>query len=558
MPTLLQSLQNYDLGQLHITAELWGIDLPAPDVRQGRKNLSLAMLDPALAAEIIDSLPAQSHRALAELTQQGGSLPWHQFSKKFGQIREMGASRRDREHPQRSPISTSERLWYRGLIHRAFLEANHGPQEYAYIPEDLLPILPDLSAAAEGPLLSRPATPKERAYLHPVNDKILDHAATLLTARRIHLRPESLAETAAKWPLPPETLASLLTTTGLLDQDQNPFTEPTRSFLEAPRGAALAQLVSAWITSATHDDLRLIPHLSAEGGWLNNPLHARHAALALLQQLPPNTWWSISAFTSAVKGYQPDFLRPGGDYNTWYLKDSLSEQYLRGFEFWDQVEGAYLRYLITGPLHWLGLLDLASPDEDTPPNAFRFSTWSQSLLADQSAPIPEPEAGAITLDSQGQILVPRLASRALRYQIARFCEWLPNKRDNYAYRIGPHSLTRASEQGLQAKQLIKLLQRHTASPIPPNILQALQRWQQHGTQINFRQVTILQVNHPKVLDTLQKSTAGRFLGPPLGPTTVTIKANALERVSAALTQLGYFSEIEILTTSQDPPADIKS
>ena len=311
-------------------------------------------------------------------------------------------------------------------------------------------------------------------------------------------------------------------------------------------------MVKTWLTSTSHDDLRLIPQLTAEGGWLNNPLHARHAALALLEQLPPNTWWSLSAFISAIKSYQPDFLRPGGDYNTWYLKDLESEQFLRGFEFWDQVEGGYLHYLIIGPLHWLGILELASPDEDAPTNAFKFSPWAQSLLAEQPAPITTKEDLTPTLDLQGQILVPRLAPRALRYQIARFCEWLPNKRDKYAYRISPHSLSRAQQQGLQAKQLIKLLARNTSSPIPPNILQALERWGQHGTQITFKQVTILQVNHPKVLETLQKSPAGRFLGTPLGPTTVTIKTNALERVTAALMQLGYLSEVEIFTTPDDP------
>ncbi|MEN8240896.1 MAG: helicase-associated domain-containing protein [Chloroflexota bacterium] len=551
MPTLLQSLQNYDLGQLHITAELWGIQLQAPDVRQGRKNLGLALLDPALTTEIIESLPEQSRQALAELSQQEGSLPWHLFSKKYGLIREMGASRRDREHPERSPISTSERLWYRGLIHRAFLEAGHGPQEYAYIPEDLLTILPDLSASIEGPMLSRPATPKERAYLHPASDQILDHAATLLTARRMQLNAEDLANTVNQWPIPAETLASLLTTAGLLDEDQNLITEPARAFLEAPRGAALSQLASAWLNSTTHDDLRLIPQLTAEGGWLNNPLHARNAALALIGQLGANTWWSISAFTSAVKGYQPDFLRPGGDYNTWYLKDNTSEEYLRGFEFWDQVEGAFLRYLITGPLHWLGILDLAAPEEHAAPNAFKLSSWASALLNGEIASIPAAETPPPSLDSQGQILVHRLASLALRYQIARFCDWLPNKRENYAYRISPGSLTRAKEQGLQAKQLIKLLERHTTSPIPPNILQALERWHQHSTQINFKQVTILQVNHPKVLETLQKSSAGRFLGTQLGPTTVTIKANALERVTAALMQLGYLSEVEIFNAKHE-------
>jgi hypothetical protein len=546
MPTLLQSLQDYDLGHLHIIAELWGIPFQAPDVRQGRKNLAQALLNPDMITEIIESLPEQSRQALAELSQQQGSIPWHQFSKKYGQIREMGESRRDREEPHSNPISTSERLWYRGLIARAFLEAQHGPQEYAYIPEDLLTILPDLNVKEEAPLLSRPATAKERKHILPVSDQILDHAVTLLTGRRIQLDQAELERAAQKWPFPTETLASVLTTAGLLDENQKPITEHTRAFLEAPRNEALAQLVTAWLESTTHDDLRLIPHLNPEGGWLNNPVHARQAALTLLQQLPEETWWSLPAFISAVKTHYPDFLRPGGDYDTWYLKDTRTGQYLRGFEFWDQVEGAYLHYLVTGPLHWLGIIELASPRKDDPPIAFKFSPWSQPLLSGEPAPIHTEEKAAPTLDSQGQILVPRLAPRTVRYQIARFCEWLPNKRDNYAYRITSASLKRAEQQELKPKQLLTLLQRHTTSPIPPNIHQALERWQQHGSQINFQQVVILQVNHPKVLETLQKSPAGRFLGPPLGPTTVTVKAGALERITAALMQLGYLSEVEIL------------
>jgi hypothetical protein len=555
MPTLLQSLQDYDLGHLHIIAELWGIQLEAPDVRQGRKNLALALLNPSLIFDIVESLPDETQEALAELSQQQGSIPWHQFSKKYGQIREMGESRRDREEPHRNPISTSERLWYRGLIARAFLEAQPSPQEYAFIPEDLLAILPALNVDRELPLLSRPATPKERKRQLPISDQIIDHAVTLLTARRIQLNQAELEQTAKNWPFPTETLASLLTTAGLLDEDQKPVTEHTRAFLEAPRGEALAQLVTTWLESATHDDLRLIPHLSPEGGWLNNPVRARQTALTLLQQLPEDTWWSLSAFISSVKTHHPDFLRPGGDYDTWYLKDTHTDQYLRGFEFWDQVEGAYLHYFVTGPLHWLGLIKLASSGKDDPANAFKFSTWAQPLLNGKPAPIATEEKAAPTLDSQGQILVPRLTPRTVRYQIARFCQWLPNKRDNYAYRITSASLKRAEQQGLQAKQLLTLLKRHTDSPIPPNIHQALERWQQHGTQINFQQVVILQVNHPKVLEILQKSPAGRFLGPPLGPTTVTVKAGALDRITAALMQLGYLSEVEIVESKGETGAE---
>ena len=50
--------------------------------------------------------------------------------------------------------------------------------------------------------------------------------------------------------------------------------------------------------------------------------------------------------------------------------------YLRGFSTWDEVDGALVRFLITGPMHWLGLVDLAAPRlpaRRAPPSALRLS-----------------------------------------------------------------------------------------------------------------------------------------------------------------------------------------
>ena len=119
-----------------------------------------------------------------------------------------------------------------------------------------------------------------------------------------------------------------------------------------------------------------MPRLRVEGSWQNDPLHARQATLQFLSPLPPGVWWSLNAFIEAVKQTHPDFQRPAGDYDSWYLYDTSTETFLRGFEHWDEVDGALLRYLITGPLHWLAILDLASPEPGKPPSAFRLSPWA--------------------------------------------------------------------------------------------------------------------------------------------------------------------------------------
>jgi hypothetical protein len=455
----------------------------------------------------------------------------------------MGPGRRDREKPYLDPFSTSEILWYRALAARAFFDTDSGPKEFAFIPEDLLRLLPSIAGALDF-RLSRPASSKECAHVRKVDGRILDQATTLLASIRLSFDEERIDEIGEDWDIPPGTLSSLLKAAGILDAEGEILAEETRTFLEASRGDALVRLADAWIDSREHNDLHLMPHVRAEGEWQNDPHQSRHTILDLLGRLDKETWWSLPAFISAMHTNKPDFQRPAGDYDTWYLRDVHTGVYLRGFEHWRAVDGAYLRYLVTGPLHWLGLMDLAAPDKDSPPIAFRFSSWMESLLSGQPPADIPLEGEKLSVDSQGQVLLPPLAPRALRYQIARFCEWAGKKRDQHAYRITSASLSRAQKQGLQVAHLLTLLRKNASAPLPPNFTQALERWKQHGAQVEFESVMVLRTKHPQVLEKLRASRAARFLGDPLGPTTVVVKPGAWEKVVAALVEMGYLSEME--------------
>jgi hypothetical protein len=547
MPTLLQSLQKHDLGHLHIVAEGWDIDLHAPDVRKGRKELAAAIQNAtSTLIELIEDLDPEPQSALADLIGAGGQIPWHHFTKQYGPVREIGPGRRDREKPYLSPISTTERLWYLGLLSRDFFDSAAGPQEFAYIPDDLILAMPGfLHIQQPKPVLSRTATPTERAYPFPVSDQILDHATTLLTALRISTGDDLVKYLGVEkmpWLVSPGVLTALLRSAGLIGTDDVPLSEPVRAFLEAPRPEALAQLANAWLHSPDFDDLAHHEHISAEGEWLHNPLEMRQSALSLLRTLSEGQWWSLPALIATVRSQQPDFLRPKGDFDSWYLKDDRTNQFLRGIEFWEQVEGAYLTFLITGPLHWLGFVELAAPQKDAPKSVFRFSPWFRDLLKGQPPNYPWQEDETPKMDSQGQILVPRQAPRAARYLIARFCEWRPKKRGQYTYQITPASLTRADQQGLKVRHLTGLLQRYSTTPLPPNTMNALQHWEEHGTQVNFQEVVVLRVSTPKILEVLQNSPAKRFLGTPLGPTTTTVFPGALKKVQEILISLGYLAD----------------
>ena len=178
MPELIHTLQGHDLGFLKMVADLWGIELDAPDAPSALPILLANLRQPALVSEVIDSLPESARQALQDLIDHEGRLPWALFERRYGQVRQMGAARRDRIRPDLEPASTAEVLWYRGLIGQAFLNLAPEAQEYAYIPEDLLGLMaipPSQSARPFG----RPASPREQKFQRLVNDAILDQACTV-------------------------------------------------------------------------------------------------------------------------------------------------------------------------------------------------------------------------------------------------------------------------------------------------------------------------------------------------------------------------------------------
>src|SRR5262245_38227152 len=138
MPDLIHSLLKQDIGHLRIIADFWGLELESADVDSAREELSASLLDVELLTELMASLSPQADSAIAELVNSGGRIAWQAFTRKYGDIREMGAGKRDRERPHLKPSSTAEILFYRGILARAFFEDDKGSQEFAYIPDDLL------------------------------------------------------------------------------------------------------------------------------------------------------------------------------------------------------------------------------------------------------------------------------------------------------------------------------------------------------------------------------------------------------------------------------------
>lgn len=246
-------------------------------------------------------------------------MAWTVFARQFGEIREMGAGRRDRERPDRQPISAAERLFYHGLIGRNTFMSPSGAQLMVFIPDEFLSLLPEQPAAERQYVFGRAATPAEAAHPLPARDWIVDDICTLLAWLRSGLADqEILAQPAGRtfawsiWTPGLDVLLALAQAAELIDEEHSIDLELVKTFLESSRGEALLTLTQSWRNATEFDELVLLPGLRKEGEWQTDPLRTRDRIFAMLAEIPPGRWWSLPAFIAAVREAFPISNGPRG------------------------------------------------------------------------------------------------------------------------------------------------------------------------------------------------------------------------------------------------------
>ncbi len=348
MRSLVQALSDHELLTLRVIGEWWELDLTGTDKGGAIKALVEAFSKVDIQQEMI-FLPPEEAAALSDLAAQGGRAPVAVFSRDHGDVRLIGPGRMEREEPWLDPISATEALWYRGLIYRGFDETAEELLEFYYIPTELFAGFPQVRPVGmEPPAVSLHAldSPPPAALAAPT-EAVDDLTALLALTLKITISKEQRAIVdSLLLNADPERRSLLLTLAnelGLLREGDGGL-RPTRAaldWLKKSRDAQLFALADAW-NNSDWNDLCHTPGLQCEGeNWHNDPILAR---TTLLDLLPRNTdWYALSDLVNFVKLINPDFQRPDGNYDVWYIRDAAHDGYLAGFDAWDHVEGRLLK-----------------------------------------------------------------------------------------------------------------------------------------------------------------------------------------------------------------------
>jgi hypothetical protein len=563
MQTLARALVDYDLDLIQIVASQWDIDLAATDRAAAADELAAEIVNAKPVEATWQRLSDEQQKAIYDLILHDGRIPYNHFIRRYGEPRPMGPSRREREKPWLSPENVTEALYYRGLIVRAFDHTLSGAMEYITIPTDIKDLLPkppqDFAPLAPGYAVAPPRRLSLDHLLAP------DDTATLIAYLRLrktnardwlvgspvevidrHLRRGTPAYRAM--------LTALMYELSLIEDDEllghittNVNRDTSRPWLEAPRSHQMRSLAETWINSTLWNELAFTHGIEADH-WPNDPRIARQAILETLKTVPAEIWWNTDSLVEYIKQNNPDFQRPGGDYGGWYLRDSDTGEIMHGFQYWDNIEGALIRFILEGPMNWLGLTRTGS-------GAFLLTPTARALLGLGEWPDQPDPPVKVRIDEQGVISVPVEISRYDRIQIARFAAWIsaPPAREGkevddgvYQYRLTPQAIGRVADEGIQLMQhIVPFLQKSSGQGVPQNVLKMLEAWHMSPSEVVIEDIVIIRARDLNVYERLRRTErANKWLGQQVGPQAHAVKREDYPALLNALRQMGILPLFE--------------
>lgn len=550
-PELLRLLELLSPTDRRVLAQLW--DAPSPE--------ALTLLNIMTDADRVNRqwtrLSDHERAAMTRLLQDDGARPVAVFQREFGEVREPSHFEHPRAYLQalHGPATPTERLYSMGFFFRAYDE--RGP--IYKIPNDLRPLLPQvpprdrsLHVAPASDLINMQLpqlwaeqvvlallTLSYRGELKTLEDGALNKASLNTLGRVLDYADRKSMRREADWPLVAFCRASIVEA-GLLrraDSGELRPTPPALDWLQAPRSQRSQQLLDGWCASAI-DDLTLLCGLRWKGGapYTLNRSATRRNLLGVLGALPSNEWLPLHEICAEIQRVEPDFQRRDGRYDSWLLYDQ-QDRLVSGWQQWDRVEGQLIREVLRGPLRWLGAIELSSDGLFV-----RITPLGAHLLHPEGsrAPAPlDPPPAPLIVQSTFEVLCPPDASLYARFQLARVAD-LVQPGTVAVYKLSRAALLSAAERGIEAADVLRFLEQHAASPLPPAVIYTLGEWGGQTEQLRLESAVLLHAADPIVMARVRAlKLAPLDDHEPLTPTLLALTPGAADDVAARLRQAGF-------------------
>lgn len=282
----------------------------------------------------------------------------------------------------------------------------------------------------------------------------------------------------------------------------------------------------AWRDGDAWNELRIPP--AAYGSDHRKPAPpelaaARKLLLEKIKAYGASAWIALDTLLDDIRLTQYEFLFPrqwvGYSFNP-YRTIETTPYYQANNPFgitykditaeasgWNTVEGAILTHIITGPLFWLGLVDLGSEKPNAPATAYQLNETGAWLLGLQDAVTFSQEGGRVVVQPNFQIVAMEPIADGILMALDAFAQFEGGEHA-LLYRLSRESMYRGQRSGWDAERVISFLQEMARVPLPQNVQRSLQEWQTQHERITIRRnVPLLQADSPATLDALLANQA---------------------------------------------------
>jgi Helicase conserved C-terminal domain len=292
-------------------------------------------------------------------------------------------------------------------------------------------------------------------------------------------------------------------------------------------------------------------------------VHARQIVLERLLREPAEEWNEITTLIARTKIHAPYLLFPrqygpraeryssGSNPYGWDFR--LRRGWLTHREGWHMVEGGFIRTILSGPLYWLGIVEL---NREENPTSFRLLPTAMTLMSEQTPVDDEQSWGRLIVQPNFELVALAPVSELLLVRLDHFAERVSLELIAQ-YRLTKASVTRAIQHGLHAEQIQQELEQATGGDIPQNVRYSLLEWERQARRVELWQhSTLLEVAEPSLLDQLFADASLRpFLGRRLSPLIAEVLPGHLETLQNLLWSQDF---LPALTSAHDtflPPEE---
>ena len=557
---LRQLLYRTELRLLPIIASFWLHINTKPNYEELIRMLCAKMLDPVTQKAFFDSPDGKgSIPALNRLLSRDGMEPVESFEEAIGPFRITGTDKILREKRWQNPISETEKLWFRGLIFRENRIIDDAVRECYILPDDIKQVLYKLipgdtisKSQSYETITVRPAIPSETKFVAPLYNTFSDFftlsAALLRDGRELVFSGNDFSENFLNF------TRILVINSFFTESGAEADVESIRKFLIQNRTAARIHLIKSWRNSDSYNELCDSNELNVSSSPDFDKKLPRETILHFIKELPSDIWWSINGFLETIKKIEPLFLRKCFSDNIGQIFDKDWND-LNGIGSWYQLEGAYIRFLLLGPLQWLGLVQIAYSDKQhTEASSFRINRDTVFYLSESEEEFPSEailskpnlETAVPVVSGDGAISCSANVPRYFRYMAARYCDIDSFKGDTLILRITPSSLTRAETNGLSRSSFLSLLKRFTGNRLPNTLERMLGLSEQKILPATIYTATILTIPNEVVFsELLDTPRMEKWILQQINRTSILIDPKGIGEIRRFLMEREVFVDIQV-------------